>query len=398
MKNLFIVIIILFTLFFIYRFFKKNEEKYDEPQHQKFGVSKKAILEDCSSDSDCSNNACARLTAADGAKKVCCPSGNKDLYGGFDYCTEMEKNSVCFSDAMCKTGNCVKPVVNVMSPNVLCSTPDSSDPNSMDCTAFYIANGISTLVGNLIDKGVCQSKTDKEVGDFCDYRSGIEGHGNDGCQYGCGYESNSPNYENSHNPVCCKKGQSIITYNAIDYCGPFDDGQNCSVDKMCKSGHCLGCGDLACSKDSVCGKLKKMNENCQFDNDCENNVCARGTADDDAKLICCPYAQSIGSDTYGGYDYCKRMKDGDICWSNSMCESGTCEGGSIFGKGKCASSCGGETCPDNSSCISQIKSDGTNFSVCCPKNNVCKTMAGGQMCCATGSYCDQENMICLPNK
>ena len=60
----------------------------------------------CSKNCDCVNNACGRGTAADNAPLICCPGGQTDLYGGFDYCTGMPTGSVCWSDAMCANGDC----------------------------------------------------------------------------------------------------------------------------------------------------------------------------------------------------------------------------------------------------------------------------------------------------
>ena len=145
---------------------------------------------------------------------------------------------------------------------------------------------------------------------------------------------------------------------------------------------------------SSCLKLKQSNDLCDNSDECDTKACGRPTAEDGAQKICCPYSPGIGVDTYGGFDYCYRMKDGAVCYSNAMCESGTCEGGSIFKKGKCASSCGGQTCPEGTDCISQIKSDGTNFSTCCRHAQVGQSPDGHDICCGDGSLYDNDNKIC----
>lgn len=61
---------------------------------------------ECKSNSECSNKACGRVTAADNAPLVCCKSGALDLYAGYDYCTQMPSGSICWSDAMCASGGC----------------------------------------------------------------------------------------------------------------------------------------------------------------------------------------------------------------------------------------------------------------------------------------------------
>lgn len=63
----------------------------------------------CSENSDCSSDACGRLSAGDDASLVCCPSGKVDSYGGFSYCTD--QGTACLSDAMCASGACVPHVM-----------------------------------------------------------------------------------------------------------------------------------------------------------------------------------------------------------------------------------------------------------------------------------------------
>ncbi|MEM7426106.1 MAG: hypothetical protein AAF441_08420 [Pseudomonadota bacterium] len=60
----------------------------------------------CNVDKDCTNGACARATAAKNTAKRCCVSSQTTRFAGFDYCKQMSKGSVCWSDAMCASGNC----------------------------------------------------------------------------------------------------------------------------------------------------------------------------------------------------------------------------------------------------------------------------------------------------
>jgi len=60
----------------------------------------------CLSNSDCPNNACGRLTAADYEPDVCCPSGKIDDFLAYDYCTDMPDGSTCWTDDMCKSDYC----------------------------------------------------------------------------------------------------------------------------------------------------------------------------------------------------------------------------------------------------------------------------------------------------
>ena len=86
-----IIVVIALVIFIIYKIFRRKN------------LPVGAI---CSSNSDCKNKACGRQTAADDTKLICCPSANTDLYAFHDYCTGMPNGSVCWSDAMCASGNC----------------------------------------------------------------------------------------------------------------------------------------------------------------------------------------------------------------------------------------------------------------------------------------------------
>jgi len=70
------------------------------------GPSPGAPGKSCTSDDDCPKGACARATARDGATLSCCKSGEDDFYDGYYYCTEMPNGSICWSDAMCASGDC----------------------------------------------------------------------------------------------------------------------------------------------------------------------------------------------------------------------------------------------------------------------------------------------------
>ena len=71
-----------------------------------FSGSKAGEGKPCKSDSDCEGGACGRLTAAPGAELRCCPSKKLSPYWYYDYCSDMPNESVCWSDAQCKSGNC----------------------------------------------------------------------------------------------------------------------------------------------------------------------------------------------------------------------------------------------------------------------------------------------------
>ena len=58
----------------------------------------------CSADGQCANDTCARDSARDGNKSICCPSGREGLYAGHEYCYGLKRGQTCWSDAMCGGG------------------------------------------------------------------------------------------------------------------------------------------------------------------------------------------------------------------------------------------------------------------------------------------------------
>ena len=235
-----------------------------------FGCSKSVNDgESCEKNCDCKNGACGRKDASDNASLGCCNSGKTHTYAGFDYCGDIPDGSVCWSNEMCSSGYCRD-------------------------------NGGGTR------KGICGKG---DVGNQC----GI----NSDCKNGaCGRQTAADGA-----PLgCCKSGKTTM-YGGFDYCADMPDGSVCWADSMCQSGTCEG--NAGGFQKGVCKKKSDVNQSCSSNGDCKNGACARGTADDNAQKICCSSGQF---DTYGGYDYCKGMSSGSVCWSDAMCSSGNCSG------------------------------------------------------------------------
>jgi hypothetical protein len=155
------------------------------------GKCGKGIVNDsCGINNDCKNGACGRATAADGAELTCCKSGKTQMFGGFDYCTDMPDGSVCWSDAMCQSGLC--------------------DGN-----------------GGGTSKGVCKSR--KKVNENCDSNSDCS---NNSCARATAADNAAK--------VCCPNGGESHTYAGFDYCTNMPNGSSCWSDSMCSSGSCSG--------------------------------------------------------------------------------------------------------------------------------------------------------------
>jgi hypothetical protein len=288
----------------------------------------------CSIDEQCSNGACGRATAADDEITTCCSSGETTAYAGYDYCTNMPSRATCWSNAMCATGYC-------------------SENN-----------------GGL-NKGYCSG--DFKVGDSCNWNA-------DCANAACGRPTAA--LEDDEKKFCCPSGkEEYATINMKSYCTGMPDGAVCIEDTQCTGGTCRGnstgfarglctgskkAGE-ACDWDSdcsgkACGRVYQPDGNpklvccadgqtqhvwggkswctgqpvgarCSYDDNCANGACGRETAADGAVTTCCSSGEIT---TYGGYDYCKNMSPGSVCWSDAMCASNYCRGNaSGFQKGVC---------------------------------------------------------------
>lgn len=122
--------------------------------------------------------------------------------------------------------------------------------------------------------------------------------------------------------ICCHK-DNIKKWWTTYYCGGMKDGSACWSDAMCESGYCKGNWGGVNPDGGTCTRKKADGETCEANNDCQNGGCGRGTAEDNAGLVCCP-GGSMG--TYAANDYCYKMPHGSKCWSDAMCADGRCGG------------------------------------------------------------------------
>ena len=233
-------------------------------------MSPQPINAKCDVNNECRNNACARATAADGATKVCCPSGKSALYAGNAYCLDMSDGSICWSDAQCKGGICQ-------------------------------GNAGGTR------KGVCMSP--QPINAKCD--------ANNECQNAACARLTAAD---GATKACCPSGKSGL-YAGYYYCLDMPDGSVCWTDTQCKSKVCQG--NAGGTKKGICVSPKPVNASCNDNSECQNNTCARPTAAKDATKVCCPSGKS---GLYAGYYYCLDMPKGSTCWSDAQCNSKNCEG------------------------------------------------------------------------
>ena len=305
------VVIVLAVVYFIYFNLGPNEE--------------------CRYDMQCTNGACGRGTAADGAPTVCCPSGEHSTYGLYHYCTNMPSKADCWSDAMCASGHC------------------------------------GDNFGGT-QKGYCSG--DFVVGDSCKFN-------NDCANKACGRPTAAES--DDENLICCPSGhEEYASANVKSYCTNMADGAVCLEDTQCAGGTCRGnctgscrgtctgnkqagelcdwdtdCSNRACGfklnesgdKQMVCcpsGQQKvepgdsrswctgaAVGERCSWNNNCANDACGRETADEsnNNKLICCPSGKVVQSSLIAGArDYCSNMPSGTACYSDASCASGECDG------------------------------------------------------------------------
>lgn len=304
-----------------------------------------ALGEACDSNGDCTNSACGRETAADDAKKVCCVSGKVNTFGGFDYCTGMPNESVCWTDAMCATGYC-----------------EGNEGGT---------------------KGICRGHL--PIGATCDSNKQCSNQA-------CGRETAADGAQK----VCCTSGD-FITFAGFDYCTGMPDGSVCWTDSMCETGYCQG--NEGGTKGVCRGKLP-VGATCDSNSQCNNKACGRETAAEHAIKVCCP---SGDFSTYAGFDYCTQMPNGSVCWSDAMCASLYCAGNaSGFQRGVCTTNkltsqnCFSSSECNNGACGLQTAADGAPL-ICCPSGETSEWW-GINYCTElpTGSICGRNSM-CASN-
>jgi hypothetical protein len=311
----------------------------------------------CTCNNQCFNSACGRLEA--GADSlVCCPSGENDLYAGFDYCTKMPNGNACFSDAMCASGfcegdsgglaqgKCSTPqpagstcVQNSGCSNQACARAQAGAESLVCCpsgeTDLYAAFDYCTKMPDdnacfsdaMCKSGICAGNDGGNAKGTCasELPAGSKCTKNIECtNRACGRRE-----AGTENLVCCPSGETGL-YAAFDYCTKMPDGSTCLSDAMCKSGICSGnSGGVA---KGTCSSLLPAGSECTKNVECTNGACGRSEASAGVST-CCP---SGVTDLYAGYDYCTGMPSGTSCWSDAMCAGGDCKGNwDGLSKGNC---------------------------------------------------------------
>lgn len=142
------------------------------------------------------------------------------------------------------------------------------------------------------------------------------------------------NYCDSEQKVCDNEAQALTLACelACGHVGSEACQDNCATELSNLKNSC-DIDNTTCK--TTCLSSGNYPSNCLSNSDCPNKACGRITASSYEPDICCP---SNKTDTFLAYDYCTGMKDGADCWSDSMCESGYCNGSDwLFGmKGNCS--------------------------------------------------------------
>ena len=338
------------------------------------GVCESVQWEDheaCEENSDCLSQACGKhpVTAtssidnADIPDKTCCPSGKTFGHEGESFCSEAQPiGAACHEDSMCGSNICI---FNTCRPELLddgieCEEPDDClgghcghyhDEDAMICCAtgdsILLSEGImcsnrptgdeceytvnSLCKSNICVEGVCQG-IEQEVGETCDNHFDCA---NDACALATA-DPSAPY-------ICCPTGEYVFLstsdvllgseqasramdafpINGLRVCTGQPLGASCGetddVDDMCTSGLCI---EGTCHEASRAGGAP-----CDKDSDCENNVCALSSLDDDAPTVCCPSNDHKHVYTDELKDVCTEQPLGANCGEHSnhgLCESGYC--------------------------------------------------------------------------
>lgn len=222
----------------------------------------------CDSNSQCNNNVCGYQSGATGAPLICCPSGQSDLFGGFNFCTQIPNGSPCWSDAMCASGVCIG-------------------------NEGGVTRGVCN--GPLPTGAVCSSDNE------CSNNT-------------CGKQSAATGAPS----ICCPSCETE-TFGDVNYCTQISNGLACWSDSMCNSNNCVG--NVGGSQRGICNNPLPTGAACTNNDECGNGVCGKQSAATGAPNICCPSGQLT---EFADSQYCTQLVNGSVCWSNEMCVSGNC--------------------------------------------------------------------------
>ena len=194
-----------------------------------------SITSFCDSDSDCSNNICARVDYSAGSKQVCCPNGDSSIFvGGDNYCRELFDGSICGSDSMCSSGTCALDYSSGSSSKLCCGVGTEKVYASGNYYCGGQIAGEACGKNEMCASGVCVNgkclEDPQDNGELCSDNSDCSNNA-------CGKET----YNISADDVCCESNSLTSAYLQGDYyyiCTGQDDGDLCGGNTMCTNGRC----------------------------------------------------------------------------------------------------------------------------------------------------------------
>lgn len=237
----------------------------------------------------------------------CTPNTNGlNPYGNCGFCAYPHRGAtqnVCSTEATSE---------QCLSENYNTNIPDGS-PCWPECN---VCKSGSSCRENSSGVNICQPK----IADGSTCSAGDDCAGG-ACAYG---------FAGATNQVCCPS-HAVDTYDGNQYCTDMAPGTPCWSNAMCGTNAICSGNDGGLEIGKCVVKLPN-GSNCVHDDQCLKGACGYPHADDDGSEICCASGHTT---EFGTYDYCTGMAKGTKCYSNDMCASGKCPGGSIFGTGTC---------------------------------------------------------------
>jgi hypothetical protein len=253
-------------------------------------------------DAECAGSmGCARKTASDKDKNNyrCCK--RVGTFGEFDYCLDMEDESICWSDAQCKSGFCkgnrggTKRGVCKRKKDRGESCDINSDCKNNSCGRAHAATNAKTCCNS-----DSYSYWEANGKDYCNgLLAGNRCHEDSNCSNGaCG----RPWY-GTDIKICCHSGDTTRYINVKDYCTGMPDNYACKTDSMCASRLCLN---------NKCTRKKNEGDRCWSEKnaECHNGNCYRSTRKGDYR--CCRdtnYCDTWNSGCTTGFYYCEKYGD-----------------------------------------------------------------------------------------
>lgn len=154
----------------------------------------------------------------------------------------------------------------------------------------------------------------------------------------------------------------------------------------------------------ITGQVIANGGDCDVDSDCDSGHCSNYICCESGKTCCTQYFHCDISEDCGSSGYCvpkaSKKANGNICFSDSDCESNHCQNDICCGSGKiCCSSnawcSSGQECSSSYYCVEKASEPKVGNGYTCDSNDDCESgWCSAYTCCKSGEKCCQQTSHC----